>query len=215
MYSQDMAVGAWPELGPGSIAVMQHLFRLPVKVIYMTFAVDGPMLITKAMDSVDKGNKIYGQDYIILPYIAGQESAMARFALDIYSTAGKDVKGTPIENIPMMNNVRTYKDIYCIFTTDAGFSTSGYLRQWVTPYKSILISHMIGVMTPGFMPYYPQSIKIMNSLTSGAMYEYLTGIKGAGLQSMDTISTGHMLMISLIILGNFSWAYTRYRGKKK
>lgn len=215
MYSQDTSVGGWPELGPGAIAVMQHLFKLPVKVIYMSFAQDGPMLIDKAMNEVNKGNKVYGEDYVILPYISGQQAAMARFATNIHSTAVQDKYGTQIEDIPMMKDVRSYKDIYAIFTTDTGFSCSGYLAQWVTPYNALLIGHMIGVMTPGFMPYYPNSIKIMNSLSSGAMYEYLVGIKGKGLQAMDTISTGHILMIGLIILGNISWVYLKLKGAQK
>jgi hypothetical protein len=67
---------------------------------------DGPLILSKVIEWTDEdiksNNKVYGEDYVHLGYVAGFESAYAAFCRDVKAVIKQDYFGTPIEDLPMM-----------------------------------------------------------------------------------------------------------------
>ena len=62
ILSFDYNTALVPELHPQAIVVTQHIFTLPLKVIFVAQWIDGPALTNAVLDTINKGSKKYGVD---------------------------------------------------------------------------------------------------------------------------------------------------------
>jgi len=78
------------------------------------------------------GTYEYGKDFMITPFIPGEETAMARFAADIWGTcAGRDWYGTSLTELPLMANIRSFADVHLTtFKAYSGTHIEMAIRQW-------------------------------------------------------------------------------------
>ncbi len=160
----------------------------------------------------------YGVDYVFLPYSAGEEVAWAAFAADVHGFFAADVYGTPLSQLPMMNDIRTMADIdlaivrYGIFTWGEMF-----FRQWSAKY---------GVDTLGMAALATLSAwygsKEEGGLVQGnldldrgwAEYEYLRHYGGEHLLVIDVRNVTTTITIVLVIAANITYFATRGREKE-
>jgi hypothetical protein len=131
----------------------------------------------------------------------------------MHKAFGKDLYGTPVEEIPMMENIRTWKDVALIIeTTNSGPDVEGLLRQWKSPYGTPIAINVGSVMAPALIPYYPhQVLAVIIGNRGGSEYEKLIGKPGPGLASLDAVSTSHLLVIIFILIGNIAYLRTKRR----
>jgi hypothetical protein len=215
-YETNVGVGRIPELHPGQIALLQHILTKPVKMIMIMQEVEAPkVLVDYTLPELDFMGKKYGEDYVVLGYLPGFETGAAAFATDIHSQFEKDYYGTPIGNLPMMENIKSMEDITIILGT-AGTESIYYIRQWVEPYgvKLALATHSMNF--PSFIPYYDagQYVGLLDGIRGAAEYEVLTNNPGRAVAGSDALSSGTMLTIILVIMGNLGYTITRTRGKR-
>jgi len=193
----------WPETGPQMTAILQHLFRKPVRIVLASWTVEGPMLFERILSNIDKGEKKYGDDYVLLPYIPGIETAFAAYAADIVAASGGvDYYGKRLSELSAVKGVKTIDDLaYQIFTTNT--SIDGEMRQW-SRFKVKLGVALLGGSVPGAMPYVVSGriVGMINGIRGAAEYELLLKKPGLGLKSTDAVSLTHVLALALIVAGN-------------
>jgi hypothetical protein len=155
----------------------------------------------------------YGEDYVILSYIPGGETAVKSFAANIWDTYPVYYANTPMSKLPMMTNIKSANDI-TLLSESHGDTDMGYImkRQWFGTYGTTMLTAGGGVLA-GFAVYYPHIEKgIVAGNQGAAEYEKLMGLKGIGTAYSDVWSTIALYMLALIIMANISSYYTR---KKK
>jgi len=210
----DYAGGSAAELYPQNLVLMKHALRKNLRLVTVSFSIGGPEMAEMCFREAGwTDSKEYGVDYVNLGFAAGFETAMSAFATDPHSIFTTDQYGTPLTNIPLMNEVNGIDDLkYIAFTTST--SQDHYIRQFtghdtvvVGCIQSLYFSVMKVYMTTGQIPGF------INGLRGSAEYELLTGFLGIGVLTMDQASLTHLYAIVLLIIGNIGFFLKRSREK--
>jgi hypothetical protein len=213
--SFDYAGGSAAELYPQNLVMMKHALQKELRVVTIAFAVGGPEMAEMCIrESGYESAKEYGVDYVNLGFAAGFETAMSAFAKDPHSLLSKDFYGTPLENIPLMDDFNNIEDLKLIaFTTST--SQDHYIRQW-TGYSTTVIGCIQSLYYSVMKVYMGtgQIVGFINGLRGSAEYELLTGELGVGVITMDQASITHLYGILLLVVGNIGFLAMRSRDKR-
>ncbi len=215
IFSLMYGTSGMPELFPMSVATMKHILEKDVKFIVVSFWTEGPLVFDTLIGQVNPADygKVYGEDWIRLGYLPGGETAMGAFATSFQNTVPKDyVEKKSLDSFPIMANVKSAEDIDLIISFETGTpGTPEWLRQWNTPYGVPQITGCIGVSVPGIIPYINsgQLSALLPGLTVSAEYEVLLGKPGLAVAGVDAVSTSHLLVVMLVIVGNIAYFMTR------
>ncbi len=218
IFSLMYGTSGMPELFPMSVATMKHILDKDVKFVVVHFWTEGPLVFDTLIGQVDPADygKVYGEDWIRLGYIPGSETAMGSLANSFRNTVPNDyVEGKPLDSFPIMQDIESAEDIDLIISFETGTpGTSEWLRQWNTPYGVPQITGCIGVSVPGMIPYINsgQLKALLPGLTVSAEYEVLLNKPGLAVSGVDAVSTSHLLVVLLVILGNITYFMTKEDG---
>ncbi len=219
VISYDYGFGTQPEHDPILVALLGHLARRDARVYAVASVADGPMLAEGTLRTYDSLGKRYGTDMVNLGFFAGGEAGLAALCKDVRSVYRTDLRGTRVDDIPMMKDIKTMNDFDLIISANSG-PTGGalvdvWIRQTVVPYKSKLLIGLSAIMVPQAMPYIQskQVVGLVGGLRGGAEYEMLAGSPGDATRAMGAQSSTHLLVLTLILLGNIgSWITRRGKG---
>jgi hypothetical protein len=215
LFAPMYGVSGMPELFPMTVATMKHLLTKDVKIVVVSFWTQGPLVFNTLLTQVDPADfgYVYGEDWIRLGYVPGSETAMGSFGQNIHTTVTADyVEGRPLDSFPIMENIRTGEDIDVIVSIETGTpGTSEWMRQFNAPYGTAQITGCIGVSVSGMIPYVQsgQLQALMPGLTVSAEYEILLDRPGLAVAGVDAVSTSHVYVTLLVILGNIAYFMTR------
>lgn len=204
ILSMNVILRQTPEIGPPFIAVVEHLLRRDIKLIWVPAAVEGvPWMSTVQSELHAEERKVYGVDYVNLPFVAGGETTMLAFLSDAHKTYPTDIYGTPINEIPLMQNVKTGEDfdyVIGLLSDDIAY----YVRPYVvTGHRELCCINSAGLY-PTMVPYLDSGLlhTCLRGLQGGAEYERLINRPSAATASMDAMTLGHAVVFVLVILGN-------------
>jgi hypothetical protein len=204
---------------PAGIAILKQLTRQGVKVIHVGLYPDSvimeKMFTTAAVkyDMEAYGYK-YGEDWVDFGYITGKESGIAALYSNLWYK-GTDVYGTPVEKIPMMQNLKTAKDLSLIIVL-TGTTSSQHIRQGPIKYQVPLIVCGSASAAASF----PQFVEAgtMYSFTHGwpgaAEYERLISAPGMATAGSNALSVLWYVVAFWIIVGNISYFGQKLSGGK-
>lgn len=212
-YGIDLDMSAISELFPGFVATTRHLFSRGARIMFVSFVPEGLMLFGKALAEAIPPQKIYGQDYVYMGFYPGGETAIASLAANVRETAKTDYLGKPIDELPLLKDIKTAKD-FALVITAVGLSTiiDAYIRQVVTPYGVKFAVLPAGALYPEKMVYYPkQIVGMLNSQKGAAEYEKLLGFVGAASSTMDAFTTAQLLLIALVLIVNIAYFTEKVR----
>jgi hypothetical protein len=207
--------GGYPSLGPGNIAAFHQMFEKGHKIVIMATALEGSMMYPLIMESVrpeQRYGAVYGEDYVFLGYIAGEQTAMAGVLGDLKALVSNDYQGTSIDSLSMMDNVNGADDIALVaYVTTAGGTAEGWVYQAYSQYSMDVIGGCLSMMTTSIKPYYDsgQLLGIMDGIKGAADLEFLTGNPGDAIVSSDILSFTQTLVLIFIVIGNVSFFMTR------
>ncbi|MCL4424091.1 MAG: hypothetical protein M1553_01230 [Firmicutes bacterium] len=213
VWSVDSGVAVYGEQFPQARVTLEHLAKKPgLKIIIVHFWEQGPLFFNALSSLLEKSGKKYGEDWVDLGYIPGGEPAMAAFADDIYKTVPTDVRGTPVETLPLMKQVKNAKDIKLWITISAG--TPGipeYARQIQSRYKVPFIAGVLSQFATIYMPYMnsKQLVGMLGGLRAAAEYEKLLGTSGIAVKAVDALSNAHLVIIAFVLLANIVYLAQR------
>ncbi|KYH37807.1 MAG: hypothetical protein AYL28_004890, partial [Candidatus Bathyarchaeota archaeon B23] len=203
--------GGYPSLGPANVAVFHHFFKRGLKVVIMATSAEGPLMYSLVMEKVkpeERYGAVYGEDYVLLGYIAGVQTAMAAVLGDLHAAVSTDYFGTSIAEIPLLREVRGAEDIALVaYLTTAGETAEGWVYQAYSAYGLPLLGGFLSMMTPSLKPYYDtgQLLGIIDGLKGAADMEYLVGVPGDAIRSSDILSFTQTMVLIFIIIGNVSY----------
>lgn len=206
LMSADWDPGSLAELYPLMLAILRHLFDRQVRVVIVTLWPTGPRVIWRVLQeaAADRG-LTDGVDYTFLGFKEGRQAVMVAMGANIPNTFPRDYHDRPVSELPIMEGILNYNSFPLFINISAGFpGTKEYVQQVQSRYGVRMLSACAGVSAPEYYPYYKagQLIGLLGGLKAGAEYEGLIGHPGRALRSMDAQSTGHFMIVLLIVVGN-------------
>jgi hypothetical protein len=206
MLGADYSPDTMPELQPMVDTFIRHAFERDLRIVVACLWPASPPLVETAIGPLaEEYGKEYGIDYVNLGYMAGGIVTLLGMGASIPNTYPSDYGGTPVGEIPLMQEVENFDDIAFVMEVSAG--TPG-TREWVQQvqgrYRVALGSGTTAVGAPNFYPYVQsgQLSGLLGGLKGAAEYETLVGHPGDATKGMDAQSVVHALVVAFILLGN-------------
>jgi len=200
---------------PGMIAQFKHMVRKHLRIVVVSFAT--PVGIQQMLGYADsvlkKAGYEYGKDYVNLGYFPGSETAMAAFSRDIHALARADSYGKPLEQLPLMREVKTAADFKIGFDySSTVFLQEGFVRQIAIPYKLPTVLQTTGMGTD-VITYYPHTVVgMILGIRGCADYERLIGEVGTGVARLTALHAINCVMVGSCVMGNTLYFMQR-KGK--
>ncbi len=217
LLSIDFDPASKPELYPQAIALLRHAFRKHLRVITMTLWVSGTGMADQLVTQVAKEMGMeYGTDYTFLGWSPGGQAVIINMGQDLYSAFPSDYSGKSTKDLPVLEGVRSLKDVGYMVSLGAGRPG---VEEWYVfgkdKYKFDLGGGCTGVMAPGLYPLLRsgQINGLIGGLRGAAEYESLIGQKGKAVAGMDAQSATHLAIILLVVMCNlFYFSLRQQRG---
>ncbi len=212
----NFSPGSWAENGPQLAVIMKHLWTKGVKVLFFSLAVDGPQMYMKAIGQATPPPSLkYGVDWVYLGYLSGAETAAAAITKDTWSLVKSDYFGTPLQNLPIMQKIRTAEDAQLLIVVTSGEMSWMWVRQWYERYRKTYLLAPISIMVPSGAPYQQagQIAAILAGSRGAAEYEVLIAKPGEGATVTDALTMQLLYLMCLIIIGNVIF-YTQRKGRR-
>jgi hypothetical protein len=203
------------EAHPMSEALLTHILsKNGVKIIMATFTETGPIFSQQLWDKFGKNLK-YGEDFVDLGFAPGGETAVSGFANDIHKVFPVDVRGTPVGQLPLMQKVKSAKDITLLVGSETGNpGTPEFIRQIQGQHKTPIVAGWSGQYVPVYAPYYNagQVKGFLNGLRGAAEYEILLGKPGEGIGGLGSVTAAMTMVAILILIANITYQIDK-KGK--
>lgn len=219
MISIDFDPGSMPELYPMLTSILRHAFAKNIRVIVLGLWLTGMGLGEQALATVSQEyNKVYGEDYVFLGWRSGILPVVLGMGEDIKKVFPTDYYGKPLDSLPMMRDIKNYRDIPFFITLSAG---DPGMNTWIA-YAQARYGLKMGAGTTAVSAAdaYPflqtgQLTGLLGGMKGASEYEFLVKEKGysqartPATQAMDSQSLAHLLILILIILGNIGYFFIR------
>jgi hypothetical protein len=205
----------------GDIAIIKHMTNLArergCKIVLIAMSADQRIINLEILDKHlgPQGyleGLTYGEDYIDLGFVPGEEIAVGAMVTDLHAIAPTDKDGVPIENFPMMENIRNMDDYGCMYFSITSI-IDRFPRQWGEPAVERGIPIIGTTLSASYtfgMPWIEQGyiVGLLNSGRGAAEYEQYAsemqndrGFMGTASTLMDVYSMIHMFAVLLIVVG--------------
>ena len=198
----------WPQ----TEAVMEHLMRKGTKFAIMSRIPQGTGFGREVAQKVAKKyKKEYGIDWCNFGYLPGEAAMIQALARDIEGVVKKDIKGTPIDSIPVMKDIEDIHDIYMVCAI-AYWPSEDWLRFVQGVYGTYIGFCSSAIVSSAMYPFLDskQLCGLLVGVRGAAEYERLLNIKELGTELIVPQSMVHLLIVILIILANIGfWAERR------
>jgi hypothetical protein len=196
----------------------RHLMRKGNKIIHVSFdkALEGGEIAEMVIKKVDpEGNYgyEYGVDYVNLGSVGGSQAALAGFVSDPWGIYPTDQRGTPVDDMPIMQLLTTGTDIDAIVF--AGTSHAMWIGQLTQQHPIPLMGCVDAGEATEVIPYVQsgQVVGLLNDMRGGAEYEVLTGVPGEAIKTTDPLSTIQLGQAALLVVTNI--LYFMSKGKEE
>jgi len=209
------------ENGPQAKALMRHMFKKNLKVIIMTLSQDGAALAEMLSTSIAaEFNKTKGEDYVYLGYKPYFGIIILSIGQDFRISYPADFYDTPLDEIPMMKNIKNYDDLAGIIQIGGGNVTHAWLTNAHERYEVPLAIAVTAVSGPQYYATLQsgQIFGLIGGLKGAAEYETLLldeykrlNITARAIQGMNVQNFVHILIILLIIIGNTAFFINKKR----
>ncbi|MEN6371030.1 MAG: hypothetical protein ABFD64_03370 [Armatimonadota bacterium] len=224
IISVSWGAGTLAENRSQTEAVARHLFKDGIPLILLPWDQQGNTIATDSIKRIAKEmGKKYGKDWISTGWRPGGQMAQIIQSMPrgVCDALGKDMYGTPLKDIPMMKGVNDCKNIGIVFEV-TGSGTVGIWISFLGQTNKVPIAYLpTAVNGPeGYnMLDAGQICGLMPGLIGAAKYETQLAKDNPDLKTTDTfalrganaLSTSHLMIIVLIILGNIGYFMSQHR----
>lgn len=220
----NWAPGTYGENYPQTEALIQHFFLAGKP--FAIFGIDpvGPTLGQEIAErQAARLGKKYGVDWVNWGYRTFQLPMILGLERDIPGTIKRDHKGLALERFPIMQGIKSARDLSIIVDVTPSSTVEIWIQFFHGSVGTPIGYAPTAVMAPEAYPY----------LHSGQLVGMLAGIKGAAeyaalldehydteltwkyppTRAMNAVSIAHILIVVLIIVGNYQYFTRRRRGE--
>jgi hypothetical protein len=207
VYGYDAGAITYMDQGPAAKAILRHLMlQDDIKVIGLTIGTEGEQFWERDINDVTPSDKVYGEDYVWLGFIAGLETGLASALADPWTTFGqKDAYGTSFDEIPIMDEFRSGEDADLFVNMCLGANGFfAWLRQAQEKYDKPYIVAPLGAEAGTYISFLRsgQVYSWVAGTRQAAEYQLLLGEPGIIVATMDAQSIAHLFSMALIIFTN-------------
>jgi hypothetical protein len=219
MLTFDYYPSARAETEPMSRAALRHMFSKDMRVVTLSnIPLGGPTMaenITREI-AAEYGKK-YGVDYVNLGYKANYVAVMHGLAGDISSIFPADWTGTPLSELPLMQQVKNYRDIAFIYVVADNATVDYWISIVNAQYGVPVGAGVTAVVAPKMYAFVEsgQMTGLLGGMKGAAEYENLIGRKELANRGMDAQSLAHFLIIAFVVIGNIGMFFTGGKQIKK
>lgn len=215
LMSLDYDPATRPELHPQAVAILRHAFRKDLRVGILTLNAGATGLIEEIGERIPKDiapEKVYGRDYVILPYQPNPVAVMTQMGMDLYQIYDKDRDGRPVRDMEVFKGIKNVKDMklgICITGT-------AMLDYWIAytadKFKFPFAGGVTAVSQMGYAPYLQtgQLKGLVGGMKGAADYETLINHKEKGTSGIDALSLAHLMVLILIVTANIMMLWLKY-----
>lgn len=215
LISMDYEPDIMAELLPMSIAVLRHCFRKHVQVIAMTLYPAGTGLGERALNLASKAEgATRNKDYAWLGYKSGFQVVMIGIGENLRGIYPVDFYGTPLDSIPVLRGVNSYKQIALMVNLSGSSATDYWIQFAQGRFHEPLVVGCTAVMATDYYPYLSskQILGLIGGMKGAAEYERLIDVVGDARRGMDAQSLVHLIVVGLVITGNAALFWSRRSG---
>jgi hypothetical protein len=204
------------ESRPQTVALLRHLVRLRTPFAFAELnSPQSPQLAELALEQASEGTARprYGVDYVNWGFKQANEAFIQGMAKDIPGSIGLDLRGTPLERVPVMRGIRSFSDVNLIVDITAADTIRAWISFVSQPYGTPLGIACTAVMAPEQYPFLDsgQLVGMLTGMKGAAEYEALVGAPDFATRGMIGQSAAVGLIILFILLGNAGQLATRRR----
>jgi hypothetical protein len=212
IWEDNWSIGGLADSEPGHTALMRIMLENNIKFVMVSLTPDTPLLHTYITDAVSKypesQGKVYGVDWVQMGFLAGQEGALSLMAEDMHSAFASDYYGTPLSQLPLMDNVIDFNDIALVISGSSSQTwVEAPIRQWYTKYDVEVVSYTLSGGTVLSATYWPNNgiVGIIEGSRGGAELEFIGSVPGIGASQSDAKTLAFLATAGFIVLGNISY----------
>jgi hypothetical protein len=222
LTSFDYDPASAPELQPMALSFFKHCFSKDLKVIIIGLWPQGPVQANIALEDVFRDPEIkaknlkYGEDYVNLGYMAGNEVVIQRMGSDIQATFPVDYSGNRTSELPLMKGIKNFDNIDFVYNLSAGYpGTMEWVQFAVDRFHATLGAGNTAVQAPGMYPFVHtgQLLGVLGGMKGGAEYEIIAKRPARAVSYMFSQGVSHAVVVFFVIIGNLAFFATR--GKRK
>jgi hypothetical protein len=217
------------ELNLQARALLQNLMRRKANILLLSTAPTGPEIAQHLADELaaqpEYGYK-YGQNYLNLGYLPGQESSLLLFGQNPLAAVRVDFRDQqPLKDQPLVASLRDAPTTGLGAAVPLIINLSGTpegLRSWIEQVTSRaknirMIAGVAGGAGPYAEPYLRsgQLTGLLIGLPGAAEYEALSQTPGRAVRSIDSQAGVHLLVVGLIVLGNLVYGVKHLVGRRR
>jgi hypothetical protein len=209
-----MSVSTWAECMGGLVVEVNTLLDQGARLVFMGDSIDVPRSWDRLHELTPRLNDLeYGVDVVFLGYYTGLDAAAAQMAVDMSSIFPTDHFGTPVGDIPLMQDANEAGDYAMVLFTAEG--EVKWIQQWGEPYGIPVAGMGIAMKGSALAPYLASGdiFGLAVGARGAAELEALAGMPAAATITMDAISASHLLFVILIILANLPIIISKVRGE--
>lgn len=207
LFGADWGAGTRGESRSQTIAILRHMIQKKLRIAFIAFEPQGKDLCQKIAEDLGKETGyVEGVNWVNMGYKPDQANFLQGFVKDIIGTMVKDVHGTPLGTLKVMEGVKTAKDVKYVLDVTGSRSYETFITFMQQPYKDNL--KMGGALTAVMAPEAfnrldaQQLVGLLGGLAGAAEYETLLKKPGEATAASVSSSGAHLLIIGFIILGN-------------
>lgn len=205
-----LGAATYPQGGPGMVVNIVHMLQKEIKIVFFSLGPEQNVWtmtgIEAALDKLPAGvEAVEGVNWVHLGYIPGGESGVSAFANDIRSVLTVDYHETPIDDLPMMDDINDASSFTAIVWWGGSEGSIPYgIRQLVTPFGIPMTGMSTTNEVANYSPYIDagQLKGIFGGVRGSAEYEYLMNMPGPALGQAMATNFGGLLWVAFVIFGN-------------
>jgi len=219
LFGVDWGPGTRGENGAQTEVMMRHLMQRKIRFALLAFAPEPSVLCqniaVKLQKEYNETHPEYGVQegvtWVNWGYKVDQVNILKALVRDVPATVSADVHNHTIADLPVMKGIHSAKDISLILNVNPTASYQAYIQFVQGPYKIPMGLAPTAVMAPETYTYLDsgQLVGMLNGLQGAIEYEQLLGVIGRATVDSNSLSFAHLLIISLILLGNIAMLLER------
>lgn len=212
IWEDNWSIGGLADSEPGHTALMRIMLENNIKFVMVSLTPDTPLLHTYITDQVkeypESNGKVYGVDWVQMGFLAGQEGALSLMAEDMHSAFTSDYYGTPLNQLPLMDDVIDFNDVALVISGSSSQTwVEAPIRQWYTKYDVEVVSYTLSGGTVLSATYWPNNgiVGIIEGSRGGSELEFIGKVPGIGASQSDAKTLAFLATAGFIVLGNISY----------